>query len=227
MVHILPCAFPEDQHKVVPRKRKIAHSEEISSTFLTPMVSQGSIILTPNPEDSQYEGRNYNFNNSSPFWRTFLNLKQSGRVSPGGSVSSSPSPIALLERKLSGDGAPSSKRIATELLPKVGRPRSKSITTDKLKKKTPKSSSKGSEQAKNAAQGLSNTFTPITLDSTSLNSNTNNNNVSPPGNGVLTIPVTQFRPLPITPPRNPFEDQSVSNRHLDPKTLRHLQRKLA
>lgn len=237
MVHILPCSFnfPEDQHRLLPRKRKIAHSEEIGSTFLTPITTsnQSPIVLTPSPEDA-FDGRNYNFNNSSPvFWRALL--RQSGRMSPGDSLSSSPSPIALLERRFSGEGMPPPKRIAAEMLPKT-RQRSKSTATDKppKKKAPPRSRSKSSDQPnKNVTPGnkamssTSNTFTPITFNHDALSGNVNNNsnNVSPPGGGVLAIPVPQFRPLPITPPRNPYEDKPIMDRKLDPKTLRHLQLK--
>ena len=102
-------------------------------------------------------------NNSSPFWRALL--KQSGRVSPGRSLSSSPSPISLLERCFTGElGIPSAKRIAAELLPKTGRPRSKS-TADKPKKKTSaRSRSRSQDQAtKNMAveNNSLNTFSPM------------------------------------------------------------------
>ena len=232
LVHILPCSFsfPEDhhhhQHKYVPRKRKLVHSEEIGSVFLTPVLSQSPILLTPSPEDAM-DGRNANFNNSSPFWRSFL--KQGGRVSPGGSVSGSPSPIAFLERKYAGEGMPASKRFAPEFIPKVGRPRSKS-TADRPKKKAPvRSRSKSSDQTKKGGgeatpSNSGSMFTPITFTPDRLNANTNNSNsnstVSPPSGGMLTIPVPQFRPLPITPPRNPYEDKPIMDRQLDPKTLR-------
>ncbi len=238
LVHILPCSFSfpdEHHHKLVPRKRKLVHSEEIGSVFLTPVLSQSPILLTPSPEDAM-DGRNINLNNSSPFWRSFL--KQSGgRVSPGGSISGSPSPIAFLERKFVTEGGiPAAKRFASELIPKVGRLRSKS-TADKPKKKTPvRSRSKSSDQTNKKGVERSggtpsrpgNTFTPIAFTQGALNSNANNNNsntVSPPSGGMLTIPVPQFRPLPITPPRNPYEDKPIMDRQLDPKTLRHLQRK--
>lgn len=228
LVHTLPCSFnfPEDQHKLVPRRRKVTHSEDIGSMFLTPVISQSPIILTPSPEDS-FDGKNYNFNNTSPFWRTFLK-QQGGRVSPGGSLSSSPSPIALLERRLSSEGLPPAKRMATELISKVGRPRSKSMAADKPKKKTPmRSRFRSSDQS--AKNSSNTTFTPISFDPEALNGNSNNNNnnsnVSPPSVGMLSIPVPQFRPLPITPPRNPYEDQPIMDTKLDPKTLRHLQRK--
>ncbi len=228
IVYILPCTFPEDQPKLLPRKRKTTHSEEINSTFLTPMASQGPIILTPTSEDSIFDGKNYNLNNSSPLWRTFLNLKQGG--SPARSLSGSPSPIALLERRLSGEGIPSAKRIAPEMLPKSGRPRSKSTATDKPKSKTlSRARSRSSDQTNkhSSKDSGSSTFTPITSTALNSNSNSNNNNsnVSPPSGGMLAIPMTHFRPLPITPPRNPYEDQPVIGRQLDPKTLRHLQLK--
>ena len=249
MVHILPCSFPEDQHRIIPRKRKIVHSDEISSTFLTPM-SQGPVLFSPT-DDTQQEGKSnsnnnnyYNLNGSStsPFLRTFFNLKKhSGRISPTSSLSNSPSPTVLLERKLSGEvGTPLSKHPSAEILPKMGRPRSKSTASNKSKKNLCRSRSKSSEQRNNignggiASQGQTgpsnsnNTFTPITFNTAVLNSNSSNNNnsMSPPAGAILTVPLAQFRPLPITPPRNPFEDLSIENRQLDPKTLRHLQWKL-
>lgn len=220
MVHILPCSFnfPEE-HKLIPRKRKMIHCEEVGSMFLTPVLAQSPIVLTPTQEDA-FDGKSYN---SSPFWRSLL--KQSGRVSPGGSLSSSPSPIAMLERKFPGElGMPSAKRIA-EFMPKAGRPRSKSTATDKPKKKTPSRSRSKSSDQKSGAAHSSSTFTPINFNpdalSFNMNNNNNNSNVSPPGGNILSLP--QFKPLPITPPRNPYEDQPIMDRKLDPKTLRHLQ----
>jgi hypothetical protein len=227
MVHILPCSFqfPDEQHKLLPRKRKAVHSEEVGSMFLTPVLAQSPVVLTPTAEDA-LDGKNLNFNNSSPFWKALL--KQSGRISPGGSLSSSPSPIALLERRFTGElGIPSAKRIAAELLPKPGRPRSKSTATDKPKKKaSARSRSKSSDQANKNATAENSSLNTCTTPIASLNSNANNsNNVSPPSTGILSIPVAHFRPLPITPPRNPYEDQPIMDRQLDPKTLRHLQLK--
>ena len=228
MVHILPCSFnfPEDHHRAVPRKRKTAHSEEVGSMFLTPVLSQSPIILTPSPEESS-DGKNYNFNNGT-FWKSIL--KQGGRASPGGSVSGSPSPV--IERKFFSDGAPAAKRIAADILPKQGRPRSHS-TADKPKKKTSiRSRSKSSDQTKkNAAtadnkSSTANTFTPIAFNPEAVSGNFNsNNNISPPSGGVLKIPVPHIKPLPITPPRNPYEleDQPTIDKQLDPKTLRYLQ----
>lgn len=246
MVQVLPCSFPEDQHRLIPRKRKVLHSDEIDSTFLTPML-QGPVLFSPT-DDPQQEGKsnsnnnnycNLNGSSTSPFLRAFNLKKQSGRISPTSSLSNSPSPTALLERKLSGEaGIPLAKRLSTEILPKMGRPRSKSMASNKPKKSLCRSRSKSSEQRNMGNNGLAsqgqigpsnsnNSFTPITFNTAVLNSNSNNNNnnMSPPAGVMLTVPLAQFRPLPITPPRNPFEDQPIENRQLDPKTLRHLQRK--
>ncbi len=245
MVYNLPCTFPEDQHRILPRKRKVPPVEEVNSSFLTPMVTSQGPVLCPSSDESPQEGKSNSNNNnvynangsySTPFLRTLFSLKHGGRTSPASSLSSSPSPTAFLERKLSGDAGlpPPAKRLATDMLAKVGRPRLKSMAQEKPKKGLPRSRSKSSENTSNkigisvslAQTSGSNTFTPICFTGASLNSNNSNNsnscNVSPPGGAMLSVPLTQFRPLPITPPRNPFEDQPVVNRQLDPKTLKYL-----
>ena len=245
MVYILPCSFPEDQYRFIPRKRKLSPVEEVGSSFLTPMVTLQGSVLFPSTDESPQDGKSnsnnnntHNLNNSysSPFLRTLFSLKHGGRTSPGSSLSSSPSPTALLERRLSGDAGvpPPAKRLATEMLAKVGRPRSKSTASDKSRKAYSRSRARVSNQT--GAQGIgisvsvaqtsssSSSFTPICFPGTSLNTNNNNNNsnISPPAGAMLSVQHTQFRPLPITPPRNPFEDQPIVNRQLDPKTLKYL-----
>ena len=232
LVHNLPCSYPDEHSRHSSRKRKISNTEDIGSTFLTPAVTQSSSIPLhhSSSDDQSGEGRNYNFNNSNPLWKTFLSMKQQQHGTPG-SRSGTPSPIALLERRLAQEGVlPAVKKTLLSAvaetsgsLPKVGRPRSKSAV-DKPKKKVGRLRSKSSDQPNKAEANV-----PITmaLNSNSNNSNNNNNNgvdSSPPG--LFTIPQAHFRPLPITPPRNPFEDQST-NEKLDPKTLRHLQRRFS
>ena len=230
LVHNLPCSYPDEHTRHSSRKRKISNTDDIGSTFLTPAVTQSSSIPLhhSSSDDQSGEGRNYNFNNSNPLWKTFLSMKQQHGAS--GSRSGTPSPIALLERRLAQEGVlPAVKKTLlsavseTGSLPKVGRPRSKS-TVDKPKKRVARLRSKSSDQlTKTQANSDS---VPVTI---ALNSNSNNNSnsgmdSSPPG--LFTIPQAHFRPLPITPPRNPFEDQAT-NEKLDPKTLRHLQRQFS
>ena len=227
LVHNLPCSYPEEHSKHSSRKRKISNTEEIGSTFLTPAITQSSIPLHSSSDDHGGDGKNYNFNNSNPFWKNFLSMRQQHA---SGTRSGTPSPIALLEKRLAQEGTPPTVKktlvsmMAETSLPKVGRPRSKSAV-DKPKKKPTRLRSKSSDQQdKHARFGPNSSELPVAV---ALNSNANNNNScgmdsSPPG--LLTIPQAHFRPLPITPPRNPFEDQAT-NEKLDPKTLRHLQRR--
>ena len=228
LVHNLSCSYPEEHTKHGSRKRKISSTEDIGSTFLTPAVTHSSIPLHSSSDDQSGDGKNNNFNNSNPLWKTFLSMRQQhGSIGSSGSRSGTPSPIALLEKRLAQEGAtpPMKKAVASAMtetaVPKVGRPRSKSAI-DKPKKKPARLRSKSSDQPNKpsvsvTSEGMS-----------TLNSNNSNNNncvdSSPPG--LLTIPQAQFRPLPITPPRNPFEDNSTNNK-LDPKTLKHLQRRFS
>ena len=234
LVHNLPCSYPDEHSKHASRKRKISNTEDIGSTFLTPAITQSSIPLHSSSSDDQNsEGRNYNFNNSNPLWKSFLSGMKQQHVGASGSRSGTPSPIALLEKRLAQEGVlPSSVKktllsaVAEQSLPKMGRPRSKS-TVDKPKKKVSRLRSKSSDQPNKSAEPSTSGGVPVTI---ALNSNANNNNSnscmdsSPPG--LFTIPQAHFRPLPITPPRNPFEDQAT-NEKLDPKTLRHLQRRFS
>lgn len=232
MVHNLPCSYPEEHGKHTSRKRKVSNTEDIGSTFLTPAVTQSSSIpLHSSSDDQSADGKNYNLNNSNPFWKSLLNMRQQHAAR---SRSGTPSPIALLERKLAQEGAtPTMKKalvsaVAETSIPKVGRPRSKS-TVDKPKKKTARLRSKSSDQPGKPTGTGPPPSGPLQV-TVALNSNANNNNnssgleTSPPG--LLTIPQAHFRPLPITPPRNPFEDQAT-NKKLDPKTLKHLQRRFS
>ena len=236
LVHNLPCSYPDEHSRHSSRKRKISNTEDIGSTFLTPAVTQSSSIPLhhSSSDDQSSEGRNYNFNNSNPLWKTFLSMKQQHGAS--GSRSGTPSPIALLERKLAQEGVlPAVKKTllsamaetSSGSLPKVGRPRSKS-TVDKPKKRVGRLRSKSSDQPNKTQANSGGVPISIALNSNSNNSNNNNNSggveTSPPG--LFTIPQAHFRPLPITPPRNPFEDQATNER-LDPKTLRHLQRRFS
>lgn len=222
MVHNLPCSYPEEHHRY-SRKKKGSHAEDIGSTFLTPAVSHSPIVLTSPTDEGSSDGKNFNFNNSTnPLWKTFLNIKHGGK-SPPGSHSGSTSPVGFSDKRFSQEGSlgvPASKRaaVSADSVPKVGRPRSKSMITKSRKKTSVRSRSISSDH-KCTAETL-----PLNM---SLNFNSNNNNrsteSSPPG--FLTIPQATFKPLPITPPRNPYEDQALSTQKLDPKTLKHLQRK--
>lgn len=227
----LPCSYPEEQVRLI-RKRKGSHTEDIGSTFLTPAIAQSPIRLN-SPTEELPDSKNVNFNNSNPLRRTYLSLKQGGRISPAtSSRSGTPSPVISLEKRLPSEGLMSHKKslIAPEI-PKVGRPRSRStsdksnrmislrsrsISSDQSRKKTPSLTFSGPA---NTFPSASNNL--ISLNGNSNNSNSNDFNTSPPG--ILSIPQAHIRPLPVTPPRNPFEDaKGITGFKLDPKTLKQL-----
>ena len=216
MIHMLPCSYPEEpRHN---RKRKSSHVDEIGSTFLTPAVPQSPIILMSSSDDSD---KNFNFNNSNPLlWRTILNLKHGGRNSPS-SRSGSSSPVPFLDQRsplLEGTSPPANKRPVVGELPNMGRPRSKS-TVERPKKKWPLRSRSKSNDQTNPSTTAKDSFIPIPFLAANSNANNSNDN-SPPQ--LLAMPQAHFRPLPVTPPRNPFEDPMQK---LNPKTLKQLQRK--
>lgn len=216
MVYSIPSSFPEENKP--SRKRKSSHNEDIGATYLTPAASQSSIVLNAHADDSSW---NCNLNNSNAFLKSFLSMRNSR--SGLASNSASPSPVPF-DWKADPEGGSFSKVHVGEL-PKIGRPRSKS-SVDKPKKKWPiRSRSKSSEQSSLQVRPpeTSNCSPPLDTLQLHLNMNSNNNNStesSPPQ--LLSIPYASFRPLPITPPRNPFED---SSQKLNPKTLKQLQRK--
>lgn len=207
MVYNLPSSFPEENKP--SRKRKCSHNDDIGASFLTPAVSQNSIVLSAHSDDSSW---NYNLNNSNTFLKSFLSMRQNAK---GGFSSHSPSPVPF-DMRIELEGGPSSKMSMARDLPKIGRPRSKS-TADKPKKRlTIHSRSKSIEDSSLEAPILGSSF-PLEL---KLNSNNNNSELSSPPQ-LFSIPYTSFKPLPITPPRNPFEG---SSQKLNPKTLKQLQR---
>ena len=217
MVYNLPSSFPDETDKP-SRKRKLSHTEDIGVSFLTPAVSHSSIILNPHTED---QSSNCNLNNSNAFLKSFLSMRHNAR---GGFSSHSPSPIPFDWRGDS-EGLPFSKIPAVGDLPKIGRPRSKSTADRPRKKITVHSRSKSIEQSSSRVQipKTTNTLTCIPLDSSSNSNNSNNNNSADSSpTQLLRIPYASFQPLPITPPRNPFED---SGQKLNPRTLKQLQRK--
>lgn len=216
MVYNLSSSFPDDSKP--SRKRKCSHSDEIGGSFLTPAVSHSSIVLNPHTEDW-----NCNLNNSNTFLKSFLSMRHSTRR---GFASHSPSPIPF-DMRGDSDVPPLAKMPHVGELPKIGRPRSKSTAERPKKKITVHSRSKSIEQSasNSATPGVTGaaTLTCIPLDTSKLNLNTNNSNSTESSpTQLLSIPYTRFRPLPITPPRNPFED---SCQKLNPKTLKQLQRK--
>ena len=226
MVYNLPCSYPEEQVRLV-RKRKSSHTEDIGSTFLTPAIAQSPIRLN-SPTEDMPDSKNVNFNNSNPLRRTYLSLKQGGRISPAtSSRSGTPSPVVSLEKRLPSEGLAYHKKslIAPEI-PKVGRPRSKSTSDKSNRRISLRSRSSSSDQSKRKTtpsltfSSPANAF-PSNLLSLNSNSNNSNFNTSPPG--ILSIPQAHIRPLPVTPPRNPFEDiKGITGFELDPKTLKQL-----
>ena len=203
MVHILPCKLPPDAR--ICRKRKTSHSmDESANSFLSAAIPCSPIVLNaPATTDDKEGGRNSNLNNSNnPLIRTLLGLKSDSR-------SGTPSPVSFASaNQLLSSTLPHAKVPAYELPrigrpPKLGRPRSKSTTTTV------------SDSKNHAGRTRSSSIQPSLV-----NHNTNNSNESSP-NSLLSISQYCFlQPMPITPPKNPYEDPSQI---LDPKTLKCLQ----
>ena len=228
LVYNLPCSFPDEVNKpAVTRKRKSSsHSEEISASFLTPAVSHSAIILNPHPPPSSDDNWNCNLNNSNTFLKSFLSMRHGSR---GSLTSCSPSPVHFDIRGDS-DRPPPTKipLFGGGDLPKIGRPRSKSTADRPKKKATVHSRARSIDPSispgpqTTAASTPSASTVPDAVKLNSNNSNSNCNSASSSPTKLLQIPYTRFRPLPVTPPRNPFEG---SGQKLNPKTLKQLQRK--
>ncbi len=160
------------------------------------------------------EGKNLNANNSNSSHKY---MKQNGsRASSVVSNRSTPSPTSLLSRRHYSE-AISVKKRAMHSSQKISKPRSKSMS-DTIKKPVPpiRMGSCGTNGATSSGS-----FSTLTGSLLALNSNANNSNLSPPG--LLSIPQAHIRPLPITPPRNPYADDAQGAR-LDPKTIKQLQK---
>lgn len=220
LVYTLPSSFPEESNRPVSRKRKTsaAQSDEMSAAFLTPAVSHSSIILSPHPQSAGDDSNwNYNLNNSNLFLKSFLNMRHGSRSSLTGS---SPSPIHFdfIDRP----PTPKMPLVGSDM-PKIGRPRSKSTAERPKKKAGVHSRSRSIDPTSSPLPLQSNETTAIlTAPGLGLNSNNNSNSASSSPTRLLRIPYASFRPLPVTPPRNPFEG---SDPRLNPKTLKQLQRK--
>ena len=215
IVYVLPSSYPDEQTRL-SRKRKGSHTDDIGSAFLTPAVAMSPVRLSSPSEDLPVDSKNVNYNNSNPLHKVYM--RHGGRVSPAiGYRSSTPSPTSLLGKRNHSEMQPARKKAD---LPKIGRPRSKSISdTPKKRSNSFRMRSTSSDQA--GATGVAAHFAGSVL---ALNTNTNNSNLSPPE--MLSIPQARIRPLPITPPRNPFAEdvQGSTSLKLDPKTLRQLQK---
>ena len=211
MVYNLPSSFPDEASRP-NRKRKASHNEDIGASFLTPAMSHSSIVL--NPQSTEESNWNCNLNNSNAFLKSFLSMRQNSR---SGFASHSPSPIPFDSRGSVERQPPTKMQLVGEL-PKIGRPRSRSAADRPRKRVGVQSRSKSID---NSEPG-SDTLTCIPLDTSNTNSNNNNSADSSPTQ-LLRIPYASFRPLPITPPRNPYADDSSKTLH--PKTLKQLQRK--
>ena len=199
LFHLLPCSVLDETRQA--KKRKSTHGEDIGSTFLTPSMPQSPIILTASPPFEDSDGKNFNFNNNSLLWANYLR-------GSSGSRSSTPSPLCAHERPSSGE------------LPRIGRPRSKSVTSDGAGRKSAMGM-KPHQYGKIVNSELSKTPPILVLGGNSNNSNNNNNSLETSPLQLLTVPSSQILPLPITPPRNPYED--LDHEGLDPKTLKKLQ----
>lgn len=228
LVHILPCGLPADPRQV--RKRKTTHStDESGNSFLSAALPSSPIILNASPAsgDDKEGGKNSNLNNSNnPLIKTLLGLK--GGMP--GSRSGTPSPVSFAGSSLSRQGSsgtllafPQAKVPAYELPrigrpPKLGRPRSKSTTNsaaDGKKRQFSRSRSRSGETPVIIAPPTSQHLQP-----SPVNNNTNNSNESSPSNLLTISQHCLLRPMPVTPPKNPYEDP---NQISDPKTLKYLQ----
>ena len=212
--------FPEETKP--SRKRKSSHNEECGASYLTPAAAQSSITLSAHVEDS---GWNVNLNNSNSFLKSFMSLRNSKVGSVSRSPTSSLSPIPF-DWKSDTEGSMLLK-VSSRESPKIGRPQSKS-SVDKPGKRWPdRSRSCSREQSAPPTQlpgaDSINPLSPASPTQVDFHLNSNSNNSSPYfyPTQMLSIPYASFRPLPITPPRNPFEDMG---KNLNPKTLKQLQR---
>ena len=186
LLYILPCSFPADIRHA--RKRKASTQEEQSSSHLSNATPNSPIVLTHTSDD---KGSSL-MNTSNAVLKNIL-----------GKQLSSPASTNKLSQSLAifpHISVPSTKTPRVGRPPKLGRPRSKSATSDSKAKIV-----------------ISSSQPP----STNTNNNNNNNNsteVSP--NALLSLTRAQVCPLlPVTPPKNPFENpNSIS----DPKTLKQL-----
>ena len=226
LIYNLPSSFPDETNKPpATRKRKSSsHTDEIGASFLTPAVSHSSIVLNPHPQTPGDDPSwNCNLNNSNAFLKSFLSMRHGSR---GSFSSCSPSPVHFDVRGDSDRPPPIKMPLVGGDLPKIGRPRSKS-TAERPKKKvvTVHSRSRSIDPSSSPKP----TVVPSTTlagtppaDISKLNTNNNSNSASSSPTRLLQIPYTCFQPLPVTPPRNPFEG---SGQKLNPKTLKQLQRK--
>eukprot|EP00731_Ephydatia_muelleri_P036368 Em0242g7a len=145
------------------------------------------IILTASSPFEDSDGRNFNLNNNSLLWATYLGFR-------GAAVEVVPA-LPLL----------SALMIALDIAGKkmgVGQKSQSGEQGKSLHSEPPKTP-------------------PIVVLGCNSNSNNNNNSLDTSPLQLLTIPPQIVPALPITPPRNPYEDQDHEG--LDPKTLKKLQ----
>eukprot|EP00731_Ephydatia_muelleri_P020275 Em0013g2a len=186
LFHLLPCSVPDETRQT--KRRKSTHGEDIGSTFLTPSLPQSPIILTASSPFEDSDGRNFNLNNNSLLWATYLGLQRSS----SGSRSSTPSPLCTHDRPGSGE------------LPRIGRPRSKSLNADIAGKKMGVGQkSQSGEQGKSLHSEPPKT-PPIVVLGCNSNSNNNNNSLDTSPLQLLTIPPQIVPALPITSAAKPL-----------------------
>eukprot|EP00731_Ephydatia_muelleri_P037737 Em0549g6a len=146
------------------------------------------IILTASSPFEDSDGRNFNLNNNSLLWATYLGLQRSS----SGSRSSTPSPLCTHDRPGSGE------------LPRIGRPRSKSLNADIAGKKMGVGQkSQSGEQGKSLHSEPPKT-PPIVVLGCNSNSNNNNNSLDTSPLQLLTIPPQIVPALPITSAAKPL-----------------------
>lgn len=189
LVYILPCSFPVDIRHA--KKRKSSTQEEQFSSYLSNVTPNSPIVLTHSSEDKNSSL----VNNSSAMLKNILGKQLSSSVSTN-KISQS---LAIFPHI----GVPTTKTPRVGRPPKLGRPRSKSATVTSDSK---------------TRIVISSSHQPPSTPATNTNNNNNSTEVSP--NALLSLTHAQVCPLlPITPPKNPFENpNSIS----DPKTLKQL-----
>ena len=201
LVYILHCNFCVDLR--LARKRK-AVTEEQSTSLLSNATPNSAIVLTAHPANDDH----------GTMLKSLLGGGRLGNTSSG-SQSSTSSPSSLAAKMLSQSlyaFPPASKLPKIGRPPKQCRPRSKSTTSSDSKLKGKTTSRHRSKSGDIPLQPTSPAHSPG-------NSNCNNSNDASP-NTLLSITQSQIPALlPVTPPKNPYENP---NHVFDPRTLKQL-----
>ena len=174
IVYQLPCSLPVEAK--LPRKRKLgsSSSEDQSTSYLSSATPNSPIILTAHsPDDTN---KFATINASSAMLRSLLGVKP-----PTAAIKHSSPPLPKIPRI----GRP----------PKLGRPRSKSVTSSEATK----TKSGKSSRSRSKSGDMSSVQSPPQSPS---NSNGNNSNNASPDT-LLSLTKRSLCPLlPITPPKH-------------------------